>query len=149
MSFYVNVQPVNSYLWTWISERGLQQASSFEFSASELKMPPRTPAVPIADLPGSIPTASIPDNIDHAEVAKTCVQCLSSLKPEDLIEDALWRDLLALTGTLRTFSTPKRIIDTWTELSSLRQPVTFTVTPNSSRIRRFGPKISFIAASKI
>ena len=108
-------------------------------------MPPRTPAVPIADLPGSIPTASIPDNIDHAEVAKTCVQCLSSLKPEDLTEDALWRDLLALTGTLRTFSSPKGIIDAWTELSSLRQPVAFTVIPNSSCIRRFGPKISFIA----
>lgn len=109
-------------------------------------MPPRTPAVPIADLQGSLPTASIPDNIDHAQVANTCVQYLSSLKPEDLAEDALWRDLLALTGTLRTFSSPKRIIDAWTELSSLRQPASFTVIPGSSRIKRFGPKISFIAA---
>jgi hypothetical protein len=109
-------------------------------------MPPRTPAVPITDLQGSLPTASIPDNIDHAQVAKTCVQCLSSLKPEDLAEDALWRDLLALTGTLRTFSSPKRIIDAWTELSGLRQPASFIVIPDSSRIKRFGPKISFIAA---
>jgi Pyridine nucleotide-disulphide oxidoreductase len=109
-------------------------------------MPPRTPAVPIADLQGSLPTASIPDNIDHAQIAKTCVQYLSSLKLEDLAEDALWRDLLALTGTLRTFSSAKRIIDAWTELSSLRQPASFTIIPDSSRIKRLGPEISFIAA---
>lgn len=109
-------------------------------------MSSRTPAVPIADLPGSLPAVSIPEHVDHAEVASTCVQYLSSLKAEHLVQDALWRDLLALSRSMRTFSTPKSIVEAWTELSSLRHPSKFGIIPQSSHVMRFGPKISFIAA---
>jgi Pyridine nucleotide-disulphide oxidoreductase len=74
------------------------------------------------------------------------VQYLSSLKPKHLIEDALWRDLLALTGTQRTFSSAQSIIETWTELSSLRRPTNFSIIPKSSRVTRFEPGIGFVAA---
>ena len=109
-------------------------------------MPSRTPAVPIADLPGSLPAVSIPEHVDHAEVASTCVQYLGSLKTEHLVQDALWRDLLALTGSMRTFSTPKSIVEAWMELSSLRHPSKFSIIAKSSRVMRFGPKTSFISA---
>jgi cation diffusion facilitator CzcD-associated flavoprotein CzcO len=132
------------YILTSCSSEILKHLFYVSFIAN--KMPSRTPAFPIADLPGSFPAVSIPDNVDHVEVASTCVEYLSSLKPEHLIEDALWRDLLALTGTLRTFSNSKSIVEAWTELSSLRQPTKFSIVPESSRVTRFGPKTAFIAA---
>lgn len=63
------------------------------------KMALRISAVPLANLAGSIPEVSVPHDVDHTEVASTCVQYLNSLKPQFLVADALWRDLLALTGT--------------------------------------------------
>ena len=74
-------------------------------------LPPkeRAVAVPVSQLPGSLPTANIPDDIDPAKVARTALKSLNlGLKAGSLTNGAQWRDMFALTGTLRTFFWPKR-----------------------------------------
>jgi hypothetical protein len=57
----------------------------------------------VASLKGSLPQASIAPDVDHENIASSYVKNLASLNTNRLTENALWRDLWALTGTSRTF----------------------------------------------
>ncbi|KAK4985614.1 hypothetical protein LTR66_008117 [Elasticomyces elasticus] len=105
----------------------------------------RTPAFPIAELPGSLPQVNIPE-VDHAALASAAVKRLGSLDADHLADDAIWRDTLAFTGTLRTFYGPRRILAAWTELAEIHGPANFTLIPNTSMIARYGPITSWIEA---
>lgn len=106
----------------------------------------RVPAVAIADLPGSLPQVSIAKDVDHAAISASCLEHLSSLRADCLTKDAFWRDLLALTGTMRTFYGSDRIEAAWTELSDRHGPKEFTLLPNTSHVARFGPKTCWVEA---
>ena len=106
----------------------------------------RAAAVPFSKLPGSLPEADIPDDVDHAGVASSFIQNLSTLRSEDIKEDGFWRDLLALTGTLRTFYGAESIAQAWDELSSLRKPADFSLIPGSSCVTKFGPTTCWVQA---
>jgi hypothetical protein len=98
----------------------------------------RTPRGSIFDLPGSLPKAEIPDNVDHSTAAASCLKTLSSLSADAFTKDALWRDSFALTGTLRTFFGASKIEAAWRDTASARQPLGFRLTPGSSHIAHHG-----------
>ena len=110
-------------------------------------LPKQTPSADITKLPGSLPIADIAQDVDHEAVAVSCISALFSLRAEHLTKDALWRDSFALTGTLRTFSSAIAIETAWTDTSSYHRPAKFALTPKTSRIARFGPKVSWVEAS--
>ena len=101
----------------------------------------RTPAVPIKDIPGSLPNIPVPEDTDHLEVATTCLGKLETLKVENLCSDieAFWRDILVLTSTFRTFSGRSRVVAAWTELLEARSGSKFKLSPNGSTVIRMGP----------
>ncbi|KAF2096611.1 FAD/NAD(P)-binding domain-containing protein [Rhizodiscina lignyota] len=113
---------------------------------TELEKPnyQRTPAFPIHKLPGGLPKANVPEDVDVNAVAQIALDLVKSMKPDDLIEDALWRDLWAMTGTSRTFHSNKSISAAWTETAREHQPHDFKVPPGGAMVMRPGPGVSWV-----
>jgi cation diffusion facilitator CzcD-associated flavoprotein CzcO len=119
------------------------------FSSSELAivvMDARTRAVPLKDIPASLPTATVLENVDHVELAKTYLNCLHDLSREDLREDSWWKDLFAFTDTSRTFNGVERVLSAWRELLVTHATSPFKLMPDGSRVMRLG-STSWVQAS--
>ncbi|EXM15812.1 FAD/NAD(P)-binding domain superfamily [Fusarium oxysporum f. sp. vasinfectum] len=84
-----------------------------------------TPAVPLENVPGSLPETLIPPGIDANAVLSSAIENLSCLKEDHLWNDALWRDILAFTGIFRTFNSSKTIAAAWNELQGRVHPSSF------------------------
>lgn len=98
-----------------------------------------TPAVPIENLPGSLPNGSIPVDTDAVAVLSSSLKNLQFLKEEHLHADSFWRDLLAFTGTFRTFHQPFAILTAWRELSNRTQVSDFQIKLETAQIKQVGP----------
>jgi hypothetical protein len=114
--------------------------------AKERKSNMRTLAVPITEVPGALPEASIADDVDQAPAVTSCLKHLTSPSAKHFTEDVLWRDLFALTGTLRTISGSDCVEAAWKELSNQHDSFGFNLIPETSRVVRFGPKVCWIQA---
>lgn len=104
----------------------------------------RTPSFPISKLPGGLPKANVPQDVDVNEIAQIALGLLKSMKPDDLIEDALWRDLWAMTGTVRTFHSNNSISAAWAETSRDHEPQDFKLPPDAAMVMRPGPGVSWV-----
>lgn len=106
----------------------------------------RTPAVPLKDLPGSLPRANIDEKTDLVKVTSAALAQLSRPQDASFTDYALWRDLWSLTDDIRTFSGPKSIIAAWDACASIQRPSTFALVPGSAFIMRAGPQYSWVQA---
>jgi hypothetical protein len=106
----------------------------------------RTPAFPIEKLQGSLPLATVAKDVDHVTIVSNCLQQLDQFDADVFTDDAIWRDLYSLTGTLRTFNTRRHIEFVWTELFNIHHQCGFVFIPNSSKIVRVGKDSSWIQA---
>ena len=106
----------------------------------------RTPSFPIEKLPGALPRAHIDDSVDHSTIVSSCLKQLGQSKPDCFTEDAVWRDLCALTGTLRTFYGSECIKSVWAERYDIHQPSGFVTIPESSKVVRLDDRHSWIQA---
>jgi Pyridine nucleotide-disulphide oxidoreductase len=109
-------------------------------------MDTRTRAVPIKDIPASLPTATVLENVDHIELAKTYLNRLHDLSREDLREDSWWKDLFAFTETSRTFNGVERVLSAWRELLVTHATSGFKLMPDGSRVMQMG-RTSWVQAS--
>lgn len=105
-----------------------------------------TPSFPIEKLPGSLPRTNIGAGVDHAAIAAACLEHLENFNPEAFTDDAIWRDLYALTGTLRTFNGAEHIKSAWTEMFGVHHQSRFTLVPGSSKIIPLDVNCSWIQA---
>ncbi|KAK7555626.1 flavin-containing monooxygenase [Phyllosticta citricarpa] len=103
-------------------------------------------AVPLDSFEVELPPPNIPEDVDHETIAATTIKHFDALSISDFTEDAKWRDLLALTGNLRTFSQPKTIALAWKELTATHRPYRFTYVPGTSHVFRMGPLSAWIEA---
>ena len=104
------------------------------------------PQVPIEALQGDLPRVSIDSSTDPAGVASSCLAHLPILQSAHLTDDAIWRDLCALTGTYRTFFGASRVAAAWEHVARQRLPFQFQIVPESSDVHRIGPEISWVQA---
>ena len=94
-------------------------------------------------LPAILPSANVPEDIDLTSVALDCTRSLGSILSGDIFtEDAIWRDVYAFTGTLRTFYGVSSVISTWKELASTHKPHSFEIVPDSVRCMKIGNPVS-------
>ena len=105
-----------------------------------------TPAISLTEHSASLPKADIPDNVDHATQAIKSLNVLTALSADDLADNAIWRDSLALTGTLRTFLGAKLVARVWSDLCDKHKPRNFSVIHGSSRIARLDAETSWVEA---
>jgi len=95
---------------------------------------------PLTDLPVSLPFAPISPDVDAETISLSFLPNLITLTPSSFTPSATWRDLYALTGTLRTFYCPSSILTVWTSTSKLLQPTNFSLHPNSAQVVHAGPE---------
>lgn len=86
-----------------------------------------------ASLPVSLVPATIPNHAALPEVARELHAIFESLSEADFVNDAVWRDSYALTGTLRTLYGATQIMHAWRETRGLQDPVSFQVLPDEPR----------------
>ena len=106
----------------------------------------RTPAFPIEKLKASLPKADVDPAVDHATIVSSCLKDLCDFESEIFTEEAVWRDLYALTGTLRTFHGSKHIRSCWGELSDLHHQSGFSLMAGTSMVVRLDVDCSWIQA---
>ena len=92
----------------------------------------------LAKLPVSLPTAVIPEFLDLDGVANHFISALELLGEDDFIQDAVWRDIFALTGTARTFYSAQSIAAAWKATSKTHRPTSFAVD-GKPQVVRAGP----------
>jgi Pyridine nucleotide-disulphide oxidoreductase len=106
----------------------------------------RTPAFPISQLPGSLPCCSISEDTDPEPVVQAALIHLQLLDSALFTPDAIWRDLCAFTGTLRTLYGSQCIQTAWHELTDYHTPHDYNIVPNSVRIIRPSPNSQWVEA---
>ena len=89
----------------------------------------------LPQLPVSLPEATIPTNVDLESIAERIELVLNSSAPLPLVQNAVWRDLFALTGTLRTFYTSQSISVAWDVTSRITKPTSFVVDARGRVVR--------------
>lgn len=90
----------------------------------------------LVKFPTSLPTIPIPEDVRAAEVVASFTPRLENLEPHDLKDDAVWRDVFALTGTLRTFYTSSTISAAWAETTKRAKASPFIFHEKESNIIR-------------
>lgn len=96
-------------------------------------------------LPGALPLTAISPDTDHADIARRTVRRLGPQDP-GFAADAIWRDIFALTGNLRTFYGSKGVLSTWRNVVSRHQSGCFGLTTCSSKVVQIGPDHAWISA---
>ncbi|KAF2172167.1 hypothetical protein M409DRAFT_17407 [Zasmidium cellare ATCC 36951] len=69
----------------------------------------------VDQVPGELPSTNVDENVDLQQFQDLAHQTLKDLESgtANLVDTALWRDWLALTGKVRTFYTREKIVSTW------------------------------------
>ncbi|RAK97273.1 flavin-containing monooxygenase [Aspergillus ibericus CBS 121593] len=95
-------------------------------------------------LPCSLPKCHLPEDIDAAAVARKFTTPLNPLSLDHFTSDALWRDSVALTGTLRTFYSAATVTEAWNGRCLAREAQGFQLAPEAARAVRPAPCLGWI-----
>lgn len=98
----------------------------------------------LATLPVALPVTDFPDDVDLQSITETAVGRLGSLDIGCLTDNAVWRDTFALTGTMRTFYTGKRVLKNWKSLTDDHNAFGFKAVQGSSRINRIDATTAWV-----
>ena len=105
----------------------------------------RTSPAKFDDIPGELPRATLPEDVDLNAVAQNAVTKLNDLQESNLTPNVIWRDLLALSGYYRTFYSTSRVFQTLAKLSREKKRSVFRVKEaNKPRIGKSGADSSWV-----
>ncbi|OJD33061.1 flavin-containing monooxygenase [Diplodia corticola] len=108
--------------------------------------PFQTPQASLKDIGGALPSTPIAEDVDHFDVADHAIKNLRDMQPSAMLDDAMWRDQVALTGTMRTFHGSRTVSLAWNELTAANRPRGFSILAKSSSVVRLGPALHWIEA---
>lgn len=89
---------------------------------------------PFDHLPVSLPQKPLPENVDPVKAAKATSTLLDNLSRSSFTKDAAWRDVYALTGTIRSFYTDLGVFQAWSQTSATVKPHSFKVDAEKARV---------------
>lgn len=98
----------------------------------------QTPQIPLSALRATLSRNPIPDDVDHEAVVARISGRMTNLDTSDFTTEAQWRDIVGLTGSIRTIQGPRSIVEVWTKLSSAQNATDFGPIAGSSSVIRFG-----------
>ncbi|KIW95797.1 uncharacterized protein Z519_02861 [Cladophialophora bantiana CBS 173.52] len=90
---------------------------------------------PLPNLPCFLPAIPIPDFVDLDALANYFSSAFEVLSESHFLQDALWRDTFAMTGTLRTFYSAKSIAAAWKDTSAIHKPTSFEIQGKPNLIK--------------
>ncbi|KAA8646787.1 hypothetical protein EYZ11_011409 [Aspergillus tanneri] len=102
----------------------------------EPDLPKTLPSTVLPTLPCNLPVSRFGDSVDIESIANPLVQSLASLSTDVLSAEPVWRDIFALTGTLRTIYSARTIVAGWSDTCGIRQAHDFHLIPGSGRVSR-------------
>lgn len=101
----------------------------------------------LASFPCSLPSTTVVPTIEEAtELATRSASKITSLTTSDVASNAIWRDLFALTGSLRTFYSAE-VVPTWLELVKQAGVHSVRLISGSTRIVSHGSDINWFDAA--
>ncbi|KIV77303.1 hypothetical protein PV11_09110 [Exophiala sideris] len=89
-------------------------------------------------LPCALPSRPLPQDLEIETTITNFEDVLPNLDASSFVADAVWRDMVALTGSIRTFYGASKIIEIWKTLTEKARPKHFKYHPNSARDVRLG-----------
>lgn len=98
-------------------------------------------------LRGSLPKIGIDPNVDAEAIGAAILAKFPLLEISDFVEDALWRDIYALTSTFRTLFGGDTILTAWSKLCNKYRPHRFKITSDEISIEHLpagGPAGSWV-----
>ena len=103
----------------------------------------------LESLPCSLPTGTLPaDAFATADtIGAEFASKLSTLSTASLAKDAIWRDMFAVTGSLRTFYGADACLDKWQHYVGRAQPGSFNYKPGSGKVVAIGPTATWLECS--
>ncbi|EXJ68682.1 uncharacterized protein A1O5_08476 [Cladophialophora psammophila CBS 110553] len=113
----------------------------------EVNIAPYEPRSVLETLPCSLPISHFDTDIDFESIAAPLIQLLGNLTTAKLSSTSIWRDVFALTGTLRTFYSADSIVKAWTETCTSRQAGDFVPIPGSAKATRLDKDIGWVDVS--
>lgn len=105
----------------------------------------RTPAVPISELPGQLPADNLPVEPDLEAVGKDVEAHLTTTGANSFANDALWRDFLALTDSIRTLYGAALVSETWKQRCKVLQ--THDMITSDISVQRLAPGTAWVDAN--
>ena len=94
---------------------------------------------PLNSFPVHLPFTPISEDVDAEAIALAFTPHLLSLQPSNFAKNAVWRDIYALSGTLRTFYSASSIIQVWEAVGKQVKPGGFELVSGSAMVFRAGP----------
>ena len=108
---------------------------------------PYAPTSILTSLPCQLPVSKFDPSEDFAEVGKGLVHSLHNLQNSHFTDLAIWRDLFALTGSIRTFYSPTSVIEAWSKTCASRKANDFSISEEPIVPVMLGPKIGWVNVS--
>ncbi|KAK5327269.1 hypothetical protein LTR93_002653 [Exophiala xenobiotica] len=92
----------------------------------------------LENLACALPARPLPTDLEPETVLNSFQDVLPKLDASVFTTDALWRDVLTLTGSLRTFYGANKIFEVWKTLTEKGRPKHFRYLQSSAREVRLG-----------
>ncbi|KAF2796703.1 FAD/NAD(P)-binding domain-containing protein [Melanomma pulvis-pyrius CBS 109.77] len=89
----------------------------------------------LPELPVTLPTTVIPEYLDLEAIANHFESLLEVLSPAHFVQNAIWRDHFALTGSMRTFYGADSITSAWKDVCQTHYPSSFAVRGKPHLVR--------------
>lgn len=102
------------------------------------------PSTKFADIPGELPKGTVPDDVSLADVAQDAISKLNDLQPDYLTANAIWRDLLAFTGTYRTIHSGQSVLATLQKLGQEKDRSAYSLKDTERRIAKSLDDVSWV-----
>ena len=113
----------------------------------EVDVAPYAPRSVLETLPCSLPISHFDQSIDYESIATPLIQSLGNLDSGTLVSSAIWRDLFALTGTMRTFYSARSIVNAWSATCTSSNAEAFTFLKGSGKLIRLDEDIGWVNVS--
>lgn len=111
---------------------------------SDVDVAAYAPRSVLENLPCTLPESQFGADIDFEEVASSSVDSLNHLDRAAILPSSIWRDVFALTGTIRTFYSSESIVNAWSETSSNRQAGDFSIIKGSAKPIRLDKETGWV-----
>ena len=100
----------------------------------------RSPLTKFDDIAGELPRGCVPDNTNLVLIAEDALIMINSLKENNLMSNAIWRDILSLTGNYRTFYSAATVYCMLSSLSEQKNRSTLRLKAGKEPRIGFGGK---------
>lgn len=108
---------------------------------------PYAPTSILTSLPCQLPDSKFDPSEDFAEVGNGLVHSLHSIQNSHFTDLAIWRDLFALTGSIRTFYSSTSVVEAWSKTCASRKANDFSISEEPIVPVMLGPKIGWVNVS--